>query len=114
MNIIPREAKRRFYASAAGTFFVALCCFTPILAVTLGVAGLSAFTPYLDYVLFPALAIMIFITFLAYQKMDKKTYACSVCKLKYKDNEWAKKCEAWCRAHQSCNLEIIERSIKEP
>jgi hypothetical protein len=35
---------------------VALCCFTPILVILLGVVGLSALTWYLDYVLLPALA----------------------------------------------------------
>jgi len=38
-----------------GSFIVALCCFTPILVVGLGVIGLSALTGTLDYVLFPAL-----------------------------------------------------------
>lgn len=42
-----------------GTVIVALCCFTPLLVVLLGVVGLSALTGYLDMVLFPALAFFI-------------------------------------------------------
>ncbi len=42
--------------------------------------------------------------------MNAKTYACPICKLKYKEKEWAKKCEAWCNEHQSCNLDIIKHA----
>ena len=45
-----------------GTVIAALCCFTPILVVLFGVVGLSAVVGYLDYVLFPALGIFIFLT----------------------------------------------------
>lgn len=40
-----------------GTVIVALCCFTPVLVVLLGVVGLSALTGWLDVVLLPALAV---------------------------------------------------------
>lgn len=42
-----------------GTVILALCCFTPILVVLMGVVGLSALTGYLDIVLLPALAFFI-------------------------------------------------------
>lgn len=42
-----------------GTVIVALCCFTPLLVVLVGIVGLSAVTGYLDIVLFPALAFFI-------------------------------------------------------
>lgn len=45
-----------------GTIVAALCCFTPVLVVLFGVIGLSAFTGYLDYVLFPALGFFIGLT----------------------------------------------------
>jgi mercuric ion transport protein len=45
-----------------GSIIAALCCFTPILVVLLGVLGLSAWVGWLDYVLFPTLAIFIVIT----------------------------------------------------
>ena len=45
-----------------GTVIAALCCFTPILVVVLGAGGLSAWLGWLDYVLFPALAVFITLT----------------------------------------------------
>lgn len=48
-----------------GTVIVALCCFTPILVILLATVGLSAWLGYLDYVLFPALAIFVGLTFYA-------------------------------------------------
>lgn len=40
-----------------GAVVAAVCCATPVLVIALGAVGLSAVTGYLDYVLFPALAI---------------------------------------------------------
>jgi len=45
-------------------------------------------------------------------KRQIKKYQCPVCKLWYREKEWAKKCEIWCKEHKSCNLEIIKHSIK--
>lgn len=45
-----------------GTVIAALCCFTPVLVVLIGVLGLSALTGYLDYVLLPALAFFVLLT----------------------------------------------------
>jgi len=39
-------------------------------------------------------------------------YECPECHLKYKEKEWAEKCEAWCREHKSCNLEITAHAEK--
>ena len=64
-------SKKTFYAAVAGTVLVALCCFTPILVITLATVGLSAFTPYLDYVLLPALVLMIALTFVSYLRWKK-------------------------------------------
>jgi mercuric ion transport protein len=63
--------KRRFYAALLGTMVVALCCFTPFLVVAFAAVGLSAFTPYLDYVLFPALGILIILTIVSYRRWKK-------------------------------------------
>ena len=60
--------KKRFYAALTGTIVVALCCFTPVLVILFIAVGLSSFTPYLDYVLFPALAVLIILTIYAYRK----------------------------------------------
>jgi len=47
--------KRLLCTGLIGSSLVALCCFTPILVVLLGVVGLGAIIGYLDYVLLPAL-----------------------------------------------------------
>jgi hypothetical protein len=51
-----KDPKTLLRVSIIGTTLVALCCFTPVLVILLGVVGLSALTGYLDYVLLPALA----------------------------------------------------------
>jgi mercuric ion transport protein len=71
MKTNANHLRNRFIAALVGTGAVLLCCFTPVLVVTLGVVGLSAATPYLDYVLFPALAILIVVTVRAYQKWQR-------------------------------------------
>ncbi|MDO8522598.1 MAG: hypothetical protein Q7S08_04965 [bacterium] len=39
-------------------------------------------------------------------------YVCSECGLTYKEDEWMKKCEAWCKKYKSCNLEIISHAVE--
>jgi mercuric ion transport protein len=56
-----------------GTIIAALCCFTPVLVVLLGVVGLSAVVGYLDYVLLPALAVFVLITIYAVIRRAQKT-----------------------------------------
>ena len=56
-----------------GAAIVALCCFTPILVVLLGVVGLSALTGYLDLVLFPALGFLVLLTVYALYRRGKQT-----------------------------------------
>jgi len=51
-----------------GTAIAALCCFTPVLVILLGMVGLSAIIGYLDYVLLPALGIFLLITIYALWK----------------------------------------------
>jgi mercuric ion transport protein len=63
--------RKRFYAALTGTIVVAICCFTPILVIALAAIGLSAFTPYLDYVLFPALGVLVILTVISYRKWQK-------------------------------------------
>ncbi len=55
-----------------GAVVAALCCFTPILVVLLGVEGLSAALGWLDYVLFPALAFFIGLTIYAVHRRRKR------------------------------------------
>ena len=67
----PKPSKKGIYVALAGTSFIALCCFTRILVITFGAVGFSAFTPYLDYVLLPALLLLIILTFISYKKWRK-------------------------------------------
>jgi mercuric ion transport protein len=55
-----------------GTIIVALCCFTAVLVVLLGVVGLSAVLGWLDYVLLPALAFFIGLTIYAVWRRQKR------------------------------------------
>lgn len=45
-----------------GSVIAAICCFTPVLVIGLGVVGLSAWLGWIDYVLFPAFALFFGIT----------------------------------------------------
>lgn len=42
----------------------------------------------------------------------KKYFICEECKFSYESEEWAKKCEDWCKKYKSCNLEITKHSVK--
>lgn len=44
---------------------------------------------------------------------NKTLYQCEECGLKYENKEIAEKCQAWCKEHKSCNLEIIKHAEKE-
>ncbi len=66
------RSKKTFIAALIGTVLVAICCFTPILVIALAVLGLSLVIPYLDFVLFPVLAILIIITIISYKKWRKE------------------------------------------
>ena len=54
-----------------GTIVAAVCCFTPVLVTLLAVVGLSAFTPYLDYVLLPTLGLFLVLTVVSYTHWKK-------------------------------------------
>ena len=54
--------KKLLCTGATGSVIAAICCFTPVLVVLFGAVGLSAWLGWIDYVLFPALAIFLGIT----------------------------------------------------
>ena len=58
-----------------GTVIAALCCFTPILVVLVGIVGLSAIVGYLDFVLYPALGFFILITIYALIRHRRRNQA---------------------------------------
>ena len=44
------------------------------------------------------------------QQNNKELHQCGECGFRYENKEWAEKCEAWCKEHQSCNIEITAHS----
>ncbi|HWP48499.1 MAG TPA: mercury resistance system transport protein MerF [Candidatus Limnocylindrales bacterium] len=58
-----------------GAILAAICCFTPVLVILLGLVGLSTVVGYLDYVLIPALGA--FVILAAYAVIKKRQLACS-------------------------------------
>ena len=66
-----------FKVGLIGSIVAAICCFTPVLVVTLGVIGLGALTGYLDYVLLPALGVFLGLTLYGWYRGRKEI--CEVC-----------------------------------
>ncbi|KRP77178.1 MULTISPECIES: mercury resistance system transport protein MerF [Pseudomonas] len=71
-----QNPKTLMRVGVVGAVLVALCCFTPILVILLGVVGLSALTGYLDYVLMPALLVFIGLTIYAVRRKRKADACC--------------------------------------
>ena len=65
-------ANKCFKAGLWGSIIAAICCFTPVLVIGLGAIGLAAFTPYLDYVLFPLLGLFLILTFYGWLQRRKE------------------------------------------
>lgn len=40
-------------------------------------------------------------------------YQCEECGFKYRERDMAEKCQAWCKEHQSCNLDIIKYAVPD-
>jgi mercuric ion transport protein len=62
------SSKVTFIGAVLGTVAAALCCFTPLLVGLLALVGFSALTPYLDYVLLPAMAVLPVVAIISYRK----------------------------------------------
>ncbi len=45
-------------------------------------------------------------------QQDKELHQCGECGLQYADKAWAEKCEAWCKEHHTCNVEVIAHAIQ--
>ena len=43
---------------------------------------------------------------------DQVLYKCPECGLHYKDEKTAKVCEAYCKEHHGCSLEITKLSVE--
>lgn len=42
---------------------------------------------------------------------NETRYRCEECGLFYAREDTAKRCEAWCKEHKSCNLDIIKDAV---
>ncbi len=60
---------------SCGTAIAAICCFTPALVVLFGTVGLTAWLGWIDYVLFPTLAVFLGITIYALRAGTRKPEA---------------------------------------
>lgn len=40
-------------------------------------------------------------------------FTCPLCGLRYRTKDLAERCQAWCREHKSCNLEIIQHAVPD-
>jgi mercuric ion transport protein len=56
------KEKRLLGIGIVGTVVTAVCCTTPILVLLFGAIGLSALVGWLDFVLFPLLALFVVLT----------------------------------------------------
>ena len=43
---------------------------------------------------------------------NSERYQCEECGFHYEVRETAEKCEAWCKEHHSCNLEIVKDAVE--
>ncbi len=43
---------------------------------------------------------------------EEKLFQCPECGLHYTDEQTAKECEAFCKAHNACSLEISQKSVE--
>lgn len=56
------DDRRLLRTGIAGSIVAALCCFTPVLVILLGVAGFAGAVAWLDMILVPALMFFLALT----------------------------------------------------
>lgn len=61
-----------------GSAVAALCCFTPVLVLVLGAAGLSAWLGWTDYVLLPLLAMFLGLTVYGLWRRQRAARCCGL------------------------------------
>lgn len=67
--------RRLLRTGIIGSVICGLGCVTPLLVIAFGAIGLSAVTGYLDYVLFPGLALFLGVTAYALYKRSRRSEA---------------------------------------
>ena len=66
-----QENNRLLRVGVIGAVLTALCCFTPVLVVLFGALGLAALVGYLDYVLFPLLAVFLLLVVVGWYRKSR-------------------------------------------
>jgi len=46
------------------------------------------------------------------KKNKKILFQCKECNLVYENKKLAEKCEAYCKEHHACNIELIANSVR--
>ena len=76
-----KKTNKILKAGIIGSVVTAICCFTPLLVILLGILGFGAITGYLDYILLPALGFfLILMAFGGYKEKQEERLACTTCK----------------------------------
>lgn len=76
-----KKTNRILKTGIVGSGVAAICCFTPLLVILLGILGLGAVRGYLDYVLLPALGFfLILMSYGGYKEKKEERLACTTCK----------------------------------
>jgi rubredoxin len=107
-----------FLGGVAGTLGIigtfGWCCL-PLTVAILGIFGISAgvLMAY-NKILIGASLLLIGMAIWLFFQQKKKTslYKCPECGFLYEEKKWAEKCEAWCKEHKSCNIEIAKHAVK--
>jgi mercuric ion transport protein len=60
-----------------GSVIAAICCATPALVIALGAVGLSAWIGWIDYLLFPALALFLGLTAYGLWRRNRAAACCA-------------------------------------
>lgn len=71
------DNRKLLKTGVAGSVIAAVCCFTPVLFILLGVLGLSAWVGWLDYVVLPALVVFVGITIYALWRWRADAACCA-------------------------------------
>lgn len=70
------SSKKLFWTGGTGSVITAICCFTPVLVILFPAVGLGAWLSWIDYVLFPALALFLGIMLYAAMRLMRERREC--------------------------------------
>ena len=89
--------------------FIAAC----VVAAVLLIYFLSFFKIKSDYLIWLVILLCPLMHIFMMKHHNHKLYKCPECGFEYEEKEWVDKCEAWCKEHKTCNIEIIKHAKVE-